>query len=284
MNEQNLKSIETVIEKKLHNTSDVDELAQRLKKIGGLSEEMAKNIATYWRMVAGVFGVILLMVLLVSQYRQAQVRTIEDAAAGLGKIQEQYAALSSLIEEAKETGARKQPEVVMTEGQKQNDAERIKKNAEEQERLQLAMADNFELIKKGTVYADLGVLYQAVALVKQNKIKEAHDLLYSKFPVDKKMTRPNEVAQGEKITGEMLTNELATLLYLKTVVALDSSKRQEVLEQLRALAYSSQLVTFEALATMRRLASTKEELDAVTATSREISKSRPWQFSESMLI
>ena len=60
MDEKNLKSIESVIEKNLHNTSDVDVLAKRLKKIGGLSDEFAQYIAMYWKMVAGVIVIVVL--------------------------------------------------------------------------------------------------------------------------------------------------------------------------------------------------------------------------------
>ncbi|MCC6933787.1 MAG: hypothetical protein IT292_11160 [Deltaproteobacteria bacterium] len=270
MNDYKLKSIEDVIEKKQHNTSDVDELARRLKKIGGISDDLAKLIAETWKNVALAIFVVLGLILVMSQYKSAQIRGGEQAALNLANVQEQYKAMITALESISE------PEPADLTVEKKEELK--KKKQDDLERARQAFNDNLSLLERygsGRVYGQLGKLYKAVYLIKDNKAKEAQDLLSKEFTIAK--SKLNAAAEGKAIDADVLTSEYANWLYWKTVIMLEPTKQSEIFIGLKSLAYSSQLITAEVVATMLRLATSVEQVDLVLNVAKEIVTKRPWQ-------
>ena len=259
MNEEKLNSIKDVIKKDGKNTSDVEELAARLQKVGGFSDKTAHVFAQEWKRVAGTIVIVLLGVIVYNQYREGELRKSEELGSVIAGIQGQYRMLVDTESIAK-------PEK----------PEDIEKLAKARESAKAAFEANYSRAKdigSGTI-GDTAELYRAELALKQGNVSDAKSMLEKRYGFDK-FTAVSKPSPAIRVNGVTLERELASLLYVRVLLADAKVDMTTVRERLKAIALSSQLVCGEALVAMARLAQTPDDRVQVANLVKELSMVRP---------
>lgn len=233
-------------------TSDQEQLAEHLRSIEGVDEDIAEVLANNWQRVLGALLLVLIGVWLVHEFREAKATRRAAAAERLSAVQQAYGSLreqpaapdeEEAADAAEQAGSETQPEA----------GKLFEENAE------LLVSTN-----DGTVYGDFALLYQAARLAREGNHQGARTLL-EQFDLD--------VTEGSLKDREVLTAEMASLLYARTLVA--EGALEKARDYLESLTRERRLVAVEALLLLARLAENDPQLARAKELAGKLKTRRP---------
>ncbi len=245
MSEEKLKIIKDAIAKEEQNTSNVDELAKRLRcacggcGANGMSPEIAQMLAKDWRKYVGVLVFVIAMLgawHLSKNFSNTQAR---EAATAFGNIQNGYELLN----------------------QKDYEAGKVYQN----------LAKDFETARKSAVYKDLSVIYSALFEISAGREDDASKILKENFKF-------SGTKKGAKINEEIFVNELAEFISIKLLLTKDNLSDSEKLDarvRLKKLATNSELVMIPAYSLFVTSSTTDDERKEVMELMSSIVNRRP---------
>jgi len=230
----------------------IDELTDRLRHAGGVSDDWANTIAENWKRVLGAGVILILGVWFINEFRGAEVQKQGDASDKFASLQEVYlTTLNPIL------------------GDKPEDKEHA-------ERMVQALESNVQLIEKGyssSVYAKLAELYAASAHLEKGDVEKARAAL-KKFNLANYEGKTSPVATTP-LEPEDMIEELAALINLRSYLDDAKADNTNLRARVKSLAYSSRLVTVDALLILAHLSESSAERTEVVDVANSISDVRP---------
>lgn len=264
-------------------TSDAEQLADHLRSIEGVDDDIAEVLANNWQRVLGALLLVLIAVVLVHQFRGAKATRQAGAAERLSATQRAYQGIiNQPVDEAPVDKAPvEQPESAdpgAGDPETSDPEAGDPKAAAEQEVEKTDAASTQEQIfdensgllistNQGTVYADFAVLYQATRALRAGDFAEARSKL------EQYQVKP-PFPEGSISDRDVLISELASLLYARVQVA-EGGDLSAARDYLKTLVSQRRLVALEALVMLIRLSNTDETLSESKALAKALQKRRP---------
>lgn len=246
--------------------SDLDSLAQNLRQIEGVSNEVADAIAKNWQRGLMIIAGFVLVIWFGYQYRENQKKMLDEAATGFTQAQGKFVELYGS----------KTDKSSVDSADKKEDAQKI--SNEELATAKTSFDDTMSLLIENSgsnVYSRLGALYKSVAGIHRGEIQESRNQLDT-FNVRPLLTggRKKPVPSA-MVTPEQLLQELAALMYVKSFLHEASVDVPSVRAQLIELSYSTQVVCSESVLTLVRLSDTQEQRKEAIDVANAVILERP---------
>ena len=223
--------------------SNVDDLAARLQGLEGVNEDTAQFIADNWQRLLWALALVLIAVIIFSEFQSASKQKEGEASNRLTAMQ-QIANLN-------------QGTIYPEE-----DAKKLFEQAK-------VLEDSFGR----SSYAEFANLYEASAHFSQANYDEARKSLQS-YSLDTFESIKAPVTFSSP-TAKELARELAMLLFIRVSLAEGKESFEKNRDRLTALSYGSKVVTTEALVTLHRLADTDGDKAHAQTVTAAVLKARP---------
>lgn len=236
----------------------VQDLADRLREVDGVSDDVAEKLAQNWQRYLGAIVVVVLIVWAVNGYQKGRQKMLDEAAFGFVQAQNAFSALSS------------------TDTRRADDSGEEAPGEDTQDGSERAFKDTMGLLASNSgsgVYSQLARVYQAAATAKGGKYDEALSQLQS-FPVGQ-YSSVAKTLPAQRISQEQFVNEVAALMGLKIQLLQNPDNVQKVWPALVSLARGSQLVCIEAMITAFRVSDGPEQRGVVISLAQELAETRP---------
>lgn len=235
----------------------VEELAERLGAIQGVSEDTAEFIARNWQKILGAMTVTVLAVLVFGLYRKNVERREGEASQRF-----QLAAEGFL-------GTAKMSDPGSNGADANNSGEQVDKLR--------AARDGFEFLSKSYsdgAYGKLSNLYLAELSKREGKLDLVEDQV-KKFSYQQYRSI-KEAQSVADVTKSDLFDELAALKFARTLLdSVEAAKKTEAREYLTGLAYGGKFVNAEALLALFRSAANEDEKKAAFKVADSLLSKRP---------
>lgn len=242
------------------------DLASRLHEVKGIDEDIAEIIVQNWRQVVIAAVALIAGVWLVNEYRSG-------AAERRGAVAKEFIEAQELFSKIKEEAPKAQDEAEQPAAEAaptpEQEAEKQKQIVALQEKLR-SVSETAE----GSFYPDAAKLYNAIDLLKAQKVADALTLLKS-FPITRyESKQQNAVASGDKI-AENLLNEFAALLYSKALLQQETPDIETARRYLIGLSYQAHLLNVEAVLTLARISIDDNQRQETKTVAHDITVGRP---------
>lgn len=222
-----------------------EELAEHLREIEGISDDLAELIARNWTKFVGLFFVVILTIWVVGEWRTSEAKRNQELASRFSQAQ---ASLSSYF-----SGDKKPSDLTAAQG----------------------TLRDFTVSAKDGVYKDLGGLYLAASYLEASNFSDAKDAL-KKYDVDfyNKFSQPAPISAA--FSEKELVRELASLLYARVLLAESKGVASpELLNRLKGISFGTEIVNLQALTILARISSDSEAQKTVIDVGRKLLSARP---------
>jgi hypothetical protein len=230
-----------------------DELSSRLRKVES-SEDVVRALAENWQKAAGALLVVLLIVWLYGQIREAKQTRIGESSLRFSGVQQSFHGVSEPPAPA----------------QKPEDAAKAE---EERKNLERKFSDNASTLRDtfgDSNYAELTTAYDALRQLNLGDSSAAEKLLQT-GEADA-LANSSTFPLAAKAAPDDLTRELKALVYARALMVKDAARAKAVL---RGLVFTGKIASVEALVALTRMAGNESERGEVLALAKRLSTERP---------
>ncbi|MDD2941660.1 MAG: hypothetical protein PHC51_01725 [bacterium] len=241
-----------------HNEEDFDALAQNLRQIEGVSDDVALIIAHSWKKIIGGFAVVLLIVWLGAEYRaskQADLGLAAEKFIALQKaMEDDLAGDSSEVESANAASENSDS----TAEEKSGAADKTKKGALDQGETVASLKSDYSALQ----YGKLGSLYDVLLAVKRGDYQDS----------------PEKLAA---LKAEILVSSDNKALTLPLVLLVDarvkalSGKKDEARTMFLEIASGGSFVSVEAMLAAVDFSETDDQLHEALKTAQGLRAAHP---------
>ncbi|MFN8389261.1 MAG: hypothetical protein U0136_03120 [Bdellovibrionota bacterium] len=251
--------------------ASIDDLSKRLGEIEGVNQDMAMFLAHNWqRFVGGVF-VVMLIAVLVNQYRNTQETRMADAAQRFELASTEFGKLLSAQaaeKEAKAPDAAKPP-ADPAHPDKAADA----KPAAANDSVLFEQLKLLQSTQSDSIYGRLAGLYAAQARISERNFDAARAEL-AKLDT-KKFASISQAKTSAQVKNNDLVDELAALQSARLAIEEGKAAPDELQRQLTGLVLGGRFTNLEALLILFRASGTPEQRAAASNAAKSLFQARP---------
>ena len=232
--------------------TEQQKIIDRVQAITGLSEKNAAAMVRNWQKLVGVVVIILLGVLIFSEFRSVREKKQMEAAYRFSEVQKLYASILSSSSESEQ------------------EKEALSKKRDALRDMLRVLAESYS----GTVYGKLSSLYIGIADYTGNELASAGDPLKSFFD------KPAPL--GAELGEEIFLSELASLLSNRVLLSGNEEQFKQAKVALLELSKNASFINTEALLILARLAESQEEKASILKAAQDLRAARP-EFGEQLV-